>query len=65
MKVINETKEGNFYFILAEGEALCVNSVIKYKGENCRVLSCWSFINDSTKYKTKLLRLKPSTTNII
>ncbi len=65
MKVINETIEGKFYFLLAEGEALCVNSIIKYKGENCRVLSCWSFINEPNKYKAKLLRLKPSTTNII
>ncbi len=56
MNIIKESFDGRYIFILAEGEALCVNSKINYKGESCRVLSCWSFVNEPNKFKVKLLR---------
>tara|TARA_B100000287_G_scaffold369826_1_gene366941 strand:+ start:116 stop:319 length:204 start_codon:yes stop_codon:yes gene_type:complete len=56
MKIIKETYDGKYIFILAEGEALCVNSKINYKGEKCRILSCHSFVNEPEKFKVKLIR---------
>ena len=56
MKIISETYEGRYIFLLAEGEPFCVNKKIEFKGETCRVLSCWSFVNEPIKFKAKLLR---------
>ena len=56
MNILKESYDGRYIFILAEGEPLCVNTVTEYKGEKCRVLSCWSFVNDPNKFKIKLMR---------
>ena len=55
MKIIKETRDGKYIFILGEGEAPCVNNKIEYNGEKCRVLSCHSFVNEPEKFKVKLL----------
>ncbi len=55
MNIIKESKDGRYIFILAEGEPLCVNQNVNYKGEPCRVLSCTSFVNEPQKFKAKLL----------
>ena len=55
MNIPKESYDGRYIFILAEGEPLCVNQKVNYKGEKCRVLSCTSFVNEPEKYKAKLL----------
>ena len=47
MKVLQITLENKYLQILAEGEALCVNTTVEYEDKKYRVLSCRSFVHDS------------------
>ncbi len=66
MKILTESKDGKYIFILAEGDAPCINSKIKYNEQDYRVLSCRSFVHDSNKFKaTLMLETPPSKRHII
>ena len=51
MKVLQITLENKYLQILAEGEALCVNTTVEYEDKKYRVLSCRSFVHDSNTFK--------------